>query len=309
MIWLAVGAADVFGGWRWAILAAICPLAAGLLVRLFAIQHDCGHGAFTTSRAANRLIGRTISVFTLTPYGLWQKAHAIHHGASGNLDKRGIGDIETRTVGEYEAMTPRQRLGYRIYRNPVVLLVIGVPLYFLLVHRLPFTQAIPRPDAIRSAVGLDLALVAFHGVLIALFGWQVLLAVLPVAVMGAWVGGWLFYVQHQFEGTCWDGDEAWNLQQAAFEGSSWYDLPAVLNWFTGSIGLHHVHHLCSRVPFYRLRECFDASSELREASAAMRLTLRESLACTRLALWDEKSRRLISFADARTARLSAGNGL
>lgn len=300
LIWLAAHAAPTLGGWRWALLVLLAPVCAAFLVRLFAIQHDCGHGSFTSSRLANRLIGRALSVLTFTPYTLWQKAHAVHHGSAGNLDKRGIGDIDTRTVAEYEAMPPLQRLMYRIYRHPAVLIVLGVPLYFFVVHRLPYNDAIPRADAWRSAGGLNLALVGVYGSLVYLWGWAVLLAVLPVAVMGAWVGGWLFYIQHQFEETRWDKGDAWDLHVAAFGGSSWYVLPRVAQWFTGSIGLHHIHHLCSRVPFYRLQACFDDNEELRAASERVKLTFRKSLACMNLALWDEQRRRLVTFAEARS---------
>lgn len=300
LVWLTAYAGQLLGGWRWALVALLAPVCAAFLVRLFAIQHDCGHGSFTSSRLANRLIGRALSVLTFTPYTLWQKAHAAHHGSSGNLDKRGIGDINTRTVAEYEAMNTRQRLMYRIYRNPVVLIVLGVPLYFLVVHRLPYNDAIPRVDAWRSAGGLNLALVAFYGALVWLSGWAALLAVLPVVVMGAWVGGWLFYIQHQFEETRWDKGDAWDLHVAAFGGSSWYVLPRAAQWVTGSIGLHHIHHLCSRVPFYRLQACFNDSAELRAASERVKLTFGKSLACINLALWDERRRRLVSFAEARS---------
>ncbi len=298
LVWLSAYAGPLLGGWRFGLMAVLAPIGAAFLVRLFAIQHDCGHGSFTSSRAANRLIGRVLSVFTFTPYTLWQKAHAVHHGSSGNLDKRGIGDIDTRTVAEYRAMTFSQRLAYRVYRNPVVLIVIGVPIYFLIAHRLPYNDAIPRLEAWRSAGGLNLALLAVYGTLVYLAGWMVLAAVVPVVVMGAWAGGWLFYIQHQFEETRWDAGDAWDLHVAAFGGSSWYALPGVAQWFTGSIGLHHIHHLCSRVPFYRLQACFDASGELRAASASVKLTFLKSLRCINLALWCENRRRLVTFAQA-----------
>lgn len=298
LVWLAAYAGPLLGGWRWGLMAVLVPIGAAFVVRLFAIQHDCGHGSFTSSRTANRLIGRVLSVFTFTPYTLWQKAHAVHHGSSGNLDKRGIGDIDTRTVAEYRAMTFSQRLAYRIYRNPVVLIVIGVPIYFLVAHRLPYNDAIPRLEAWRSAGGLNIALLAVYGALVYLAGWAVLLAVVPVVVMGAWAGGWLFYIQHQFEETRWDAGDAWDLHVAAFGGSSWYALPKVAQWFTGSIGLHHIHHLCSRVPFYRLQACFDASGELRAASDSVKLTFLQSLRCINLALWCENRRKLVTFAQA-----------
>ncbi|WAX96251.1 fatty acid desaturase [Aminobacter sp. NyZ550] len=299
LVWLATYAGPLLGGWRWLLMVALAPVCASFLVRLFAIQHDCGHGSFTSSRMANKTIGRALSVFTFTPYTLWQKAHAVHHGGSGNLDKRGIGDIDTRTVAEYEAMTTSQRLMYRIYRNPIILIVIGVPIYFLIMHRLPYNDAIPRVEAWRSAGGLNVALVLVYGGLVLLAGWAVMLAVLPVVVMGAWAGGWLFYVQHQFEETRWDAGDAWDLHVAAFGGSSWYALPAVAQWITGSIGLHHIHHLCSRVPFYRLQACFDSNAELRDASQTVKLTFWKSVGCVNLALWCEDRRRLVTFAEAR----------
>lgn len=300
LIWLAGYSEPWIGQWRWLAMAVLWPLGALFLVRLFMVQHDCGHGSFTSSRKANTLIGRVFSVFTFTPYALWQKSHALHHAGSGNLDKRGIGDIDTRTVAEYTAMTPRQKLGYRIYRNPFVLIMLGMPLYFLIIHRLPYNDSISRIDAIRSAGGLDLALLLFYGLLGLFFGFTaVAVAVLPVVVIGAWIGGWLFYVQHQFEETQWDGREEWDLHIAAFAGSSWYVMPPILQWFTGSIGLHHIHHLCSRVPSYRLQDCMDSSPELQAASQRVKLTIPESFACIKLALWDEQQRRLVSFAEVK----------
>lgn len=299
LVWLAAYAGPLLGAWRWGLVVVLAPVCAAFLVRLFAIQHDCGHGSFTTSRMANRLIGRLLSLFTFTPYTLWQKSHAIHHGSSGNLDKRGIGDIDTRTVAEYAAMTTSERLKYRLYRNPVLLIVIGVPIYFLIMHRMPYNDAIPRAEAWRSAGGLNLAMLALYGGIVFVAGWAAMLAVVPVVVMGAWVGGWLFYVQHQFEETRWDKGEAWDLHVAAFGGSSWYAMPSVAQWLTGSIGLHHIHHLCSRVPFYRLQACFDSSADLRNASQSVKLTVRKSIACINLALWCEHRRRLVTFAEAR----------
>lgn len=298
LIWLAGYSAPLIGHWRWLAIAALWPLGAMFVVRLFMVQHDCGHGSFTSSRKANALIGRAFSVFTFTPYTLWQKSHALHHSSSGNLDKRGIGDIDTRTVAEYRAMTPGQQLAYRIYRNPFVLIILGMPLYFLIVHRFPYNDSISRTEATKSAVGLNIALVLFYGALAIIFGvTTVAVAILPMIVIGAWVGGWLFYVQHQFEETHWEGREEWDLHIAAFAGSSWYVMPPILQWFTGSIGLHHIHHLCSRIPSYRLQDCMDSSPELQAASERVKLTIPESFSCIRLALWDEDRRQLVSFAE------------
>ncbi len=271
--------------------------AAGLLVRIFTIQHDCGHGSFFSKRWANNAVGRAVSVLTLTPYDYWRRAHALHHASSGDLSRRGIGDVDTLTVREYEALPPRQRFLYRLYRHPLILHVIGPPVYFILLQRSPWGQALPAREAFGSLMGLNVALVALYGGLMWAFGvGTVVLALLPVACLTSWAGAWLFFVQHQFEHTHWDEAEAWNLQEAALEGSSYYVLPPVLQWFTGNIGLHHIHHLNSRVPNYRLQECLEAEPTL---GAISRLTLRESLSSIGLALWDEDERRLISFAELK----------
>jgi omega-6 fatty acid desaturase (delta-12 desaturase) len=267
--------------------------AAGLLVRLFIIQHDCGHGSFLRSRAANDRLGRALSVLTLTPYGSWAQGHAEHHASTGNLDRRGRGDVETWTVAEYEAATPVKRFLYRLYRNPFVMVGIGAPINFIILQRLP-THA--NPASRRSILGLDLALVVFFGTACALFGSvRVLGTYLPVIIMAAWAGNWLFYVQHQFDAAEWDRDGDWNFHAASLSGSSYFKLPPVLRWFSGNIGMHHVHHLCSRVPNYHLQACVDAAPELEPITNVV--TLRESLGCWRLALWDENRRELVGFRD------------
>lgn len=278
----------------WATLLMAIP-AGGLLVRVFIIQHDCGHGSFFASRTANDFTGRLMSVLTMAPYGLWRREHALHHATSGNLEKRGVGDIDTLTVTEYAALPPLGKLRYRLYRNPLFLFGLGVPAYFLFIQRLPWLHGLSPRESWKSVMGLNLALVAFYGPLVYLFGWSdVLFVAWPIVHLASAAGGWLFFVQHQFEDTRWDHAGDWDFQVAALLGSSFYDLPKALNWFTGNIGLHHIHHLNSMIPNYRLQECLNASPELK---ALNRLTLWESFKCARLKLWDEAERRLITFKE------------
>ena len=287
MIWLAEPA-------PWLTLLLGIPLG-GLVVRFFIIQHDCGHGSFFASRRANDIVGRLVSVLTLTPYSLWRRVHAMHHAGSGNLDRRGAGDIETLTVREYLDLPWRRRVYYRVYRNPLFLFFIAVPTFFVLVQRLPWGHPLPAREVWKSVLGLDIALIAVYGVLVALIGLKILLLVaLPAVLCASVIGGWLFFVQHQFEETAWDEGESWDFQMSAIHGSSHYDLPRVLNWFTGNIGLHHLHHLNSMVPNYRLQECL---STIPTEIPVTKLALLESFKCARLALWDETQRRLIRFCD------------
>jgi omega-6 fatty acid desaturase (delta-12 desaturase) len=276
----------------WATLLLALP-AAGLLVRAFIIQHDCGHGSFFASRRLNDFIGRCMSMLTLAPYGLWRREHALHHATSGNLDRRGVGDIETLTVKEYRQLSTLGKLHYKLYRHPLFLFGLGVPAYFVIIQRLPWLHSLPPRDAWKSVLALNLGLVALYAPLCYFFGVaNVLWVGLPVLHLAAATGGWLFFIQHQFEETTWEKTEGWDFQVAALLGSSYYDLPRVLNWFTGNIGLHHIHHLNSTIPNYRLEACIEASPELKSIN---RLTLRDSINCARLKLWDEDQRRLIGF--------------
>jgi omega-6 fatty acid desaturase (delta-12 desaturase) len=291
-MWGLTWAAFSRGSWL-GIVPAI--FAGGLLLRLFLIQHDCGHGSLFRRRRTNDWVGRAISVLTLTPYDFWRRSHAVHHATSGNLSKRGIGDIDTLTVDEYRSKSPRQRLFYRLGRSPFGLLGVGPAYVFLLRHRLPmgFMRAGWRPWA--RALGTNLAIGALAAVMIWQLGlWTFLAVHLPITLIAASAGVWLFYVQHQFEQTSWDEHDNWSFHEAAIYGSSHYDLPPVLRWFTANIGMHHVHHLSSRIPFYRLPEVMRAHPELRGVS---RLTLRESLGTLRLRLWDERARRLVPFGE------------
>jgi omega-6 fatty acid desaturase (delta-12 desaturase) len=271
---------------------------AGLfLLRLFLIQHDCGHGAFFAKRAANDWTGRIIGVLTCTPYESWRRAHALHHAGTGKLEARGIGDIDTLTVAEYRALTPARRALYRLYRHPIVLFGIGPAYMFLLRQRLPLGSLKCSRSLWISALGTNLAILASAGLLGWLVGFKLLLLVhLPITLVAASIGVWLFYVQHQFEHTVWDGEEKWSFHEAALYGSSHYELPGVLRWFSANIGIHHVHHLVSRIPFYRLGEVLRDLPALGEMS---RITLRDGFRCVGLVLWDEDKRRLVSFAQAR----------
>lgn len=269
----------------------------GLLVRLFIIQHDCGHGAFFKSTTANDWLGRILSLFTVTPYHYWKRTHTIHHANCGNLEKRGVGDISTLTVKEYRALSLLSRLKYRFYRNPIFLFLIGVPIHSVILQRLPFGQPLPTHQIWRSILGLDLALVFFLGGLMYLFGVGTFLSVyLPILFAASVVGGWMFFVQHQYEDVYWERDDEWSFYLAGLLGSSYYVLPKAVQWLTGSIGLHHVHHLNGRIPNYRLQECLDASPEL--LAIPRKLHFFESLKCIPLALWDEDNKKLVSFAQA-----------
>lgn len=280
----------------WLTLALAFPTA-GLVVRLFIIQHDCGHGSFFSSKWANDLLGRILSAVTLTPYHYWRRLHALHHASSSNLDKRGYGDIDTLTVREYLALPLHKKIGYRIYRNPFFLLFIGGPIHFAILQRWPFAFEKPTVKIWMSVLMLDAVLFLIYGSLIWYLGWQsVLLLAAPVAVIAASMGTWLFYIQHQFEDTHWAQSSDWDRKTSALYGSSYYVLPKILRWFTGNIGIHHVHHLCSNIPNYRLQECLDALPELKEINM---LTIRESLKYAHLSLWDEDKKKLVSFASAR----------
>jgi omega-6 fatty acid desaturase (delta-12 desaturase) len=272
--------------------------AGGFLLRLFLIQHDCGHGSFFRRQAANDWVGRILGVVTFTPYDYWRRSHAVHHASTGNLDARGVGDVDTLTVDEYRALGRLGRLRYRLYRHPLVLFGVGPAYLFLLRHRIPVGMMKKGWAPWASALGTNAGIAAVAGVLIWAMGIKLFLLIhLPITLIAASLGVWFFYVQHQFERTHWDRDEDWSFHAAALHGSSHYDLPAVLRWFSANIGVHHVHHLASRVPFYRLPEVLRNIPALTEIS---RVTLRESLSTVRLVLWDERKRQLVTFKEARS---------
>jgi len=280
----------------WLTLALALP-AAGFLVRLFLIQHDCGHGAFFRHRALNDWVGRVFGVVTLTPYDYWKRTHATHHATAGNLDRRGLGDIVTLTVGEYLALDWRRRLRYRLYRHPIVMFGLGPTYLFLLQHRAPLGLMGEGWKPWLSTMSTNFAAAAVIALLMWLIGPAPFLLIHgPIFVLAATIGVWLFYVQHQFENTRWAHEAQWSLPEAALHGSSFYDLPMVLRWFSANIGVHHVHHLSSRIPFYRLREVLRDYPEL---GAISRVTLWQSLRCVNYTLWDEDAQRLISFGALR----------
>jgi omega-6 fatty acid desaturase (delta-12 desaturase) len=286
-------------GWWWGVLLTI-P-AAAFLVRLFLIQHDCGHGSFFPSKTANDWLGRIAAVATMTPYGYWRRTHAIHHATSGNLDRRSLGAVETLTVAEYRALPWLKRLGYRLYRHPLVMFGLGPTYMFLLQHRLPIGLMRER-QAWLSVMGTNLGLAAFSLPLLLFQPTAFLLVHLPIVVIAGSIGFWLFYVQHQFEGAWWARNEAWSLHEASFKGSSHLDLPPVLRWLTANIGAHHVHHMSSRIPFYRLQQVMGDHPELHPMS---RITLRDTASTVRLSLWDEVNGRMVSFHDASRGAVTA----
>ena len=280
----------------YALAIVLALVNSGFLVRLFIIQHDCGHGSFFRNRHASDWVGRILGVLTLTPYKVWRRSHSLHHASAGNLEKRGIGDVFTMTLAEYQAASRFERLKYRAYRNPLFLFGLAPVLLFLFQNRLPVGLMQSREYWV-SAMGTN-AMIALALGLIVWFGGvaPLLLVFVPTLVASATIGMWLFYVQHQFEDTQWDHDPDWQMHESALHGASYYVLPGILRWFSGNIGVHHVHHLYSRIPFYRLMDVLRDHTVLQNIN---RMTLRQSLASARLHLWDENSRKLVSFAQAR----------
>jgi omega-6 fatty acid desaturase (delta-12 desaturase) len=294
-LWLVTWAAWEFG-YGWLSLVLTLP-AAFFLVRLFMIQHDCGHGSFFRQRAANDWVGRIIGVLTLTPYDAWKRSHAIHHGTSGNLDKRGIGDLETLTVEEYRARSWLGRIAYRLYRNPLVLFVVGPVYLFVLRHRFPLGAPLQNWRAWISPMATNIGIAALVAGMMYVVGVKhFLLIQIPITLIAGSIGVWLFFIQHQFEDTVWATGSDWNVHDAALRGSSYYVMPGVLRWFTANIGIHHVHHLYARIPFYRLPQVLREQVRLADVS---RVSLLESVRCARLALWDDCQKRLITFREAR----------
>jgi omega-6 fatty acid desaturase (delta-12 desaturase) len=272
-----------------------------LLLRLFLIQHDCGHGSFLAGRRGNDWLGRALGVVTLTPYDCWRRSHALHHAGTGNLDARGFGDVDTLTIREFNARSRFGQMLYRLYRHPLVLLGVGPAYLFLLRHRLPIGLMRSGRTYWISALGTNAATALLLAGLSVHFGVGVAaMTLLPVLLVAASTGVWLFYIQHQFEDAHWDESARWSFHDAALRGSSHLELPTVLRWFTANIGVHHVHHLVSRIPFYRLPDVLRAYPKL---VAVNRFTARQTLGTLRLTLWDEDKRRLVSFDDAaRTSR-------
>lgn len=277
----------------WLTLALAVPTA-GFLIRIFIIQHDCGHGSFFESRRANDYLGTVCGILTLTPYYSWRKSHSIHHATAGNLEERGPQDIYTLTVDEYLQLSTWGRIKYRLYRNPITLFVLIPMVLFVVIYRLPMsgTKAGKRERISIYVTNLVLALIVIA--LSLTIGWRAFLLIqFPITLIATTVGTWLFFVQHQFEDTYWADKSRWDYKTAALEGSSFYKLPKVLQWFTGNIGFHHIHHLSPRIPNYMLEKCHRENPMFQDVVV---LTLWSSFESTFLSLWDEKQKKLISFS-------------
>jgi omega-6 fatty acid desaturase (delta-12 desaturase) len=291
-------------GMSYWITLALAIVAAALLVRVFIFFHDCGHGSFFASPRANRIVGYVCGILTFTPYEDWRRSHATHHATAGNLDRRGVGDVWTLTVAEYLAAPRGKRLAYRLFRNPLVMFGLGPAYMFLIAQRFPHRHAKKRERA--SVVITDLAILSIVVVASLTIGFETYYSIqLPVILIAGAAGLWLFYVQHQFEGVYWARQEVWDPNRAALEGSSYYKLPKALQWFTGNIGLHHIHHLRPRIANYHLQPCLD---EIRAFQEVEPLTVRKSLRSLRMNLWDEQQQALVSFRSlaARPQGLASG---
>ncbi len=273
---------------------AISVLAGGFLLRTYIVFHDCTHDSFTPSRALNTWIGRTCGVLVFTPFRWWRRSHAVHHATAGDLDRRGTGDIRTLTTAEYAALPRRGRLRYRLFRHPLVLFGFGWVLTFLLGPRVVSPKA--RPEVRNSVIATNVCLLVVVGGACALAGWQeYLLVQMPAVFVAGSAGTWIFYVNHQFEDTYWQRSDGWSYADAALAGSSYLNLPPALRFFSGNIGYHHVHHLSPRVPNYNLRAAHAAHPAFADVPE---ISLADGLRATRLKLWDERSGRLVTFAEA-----------
>lgn len=297
---LALMVQTVHHGHSYWITLALAVVAASLFARMFIFFHDCTHGSFLPSPRWNRNVGYFLGILTFTAFHDWRRSHAGHHITAGDLDRRGMGDMTTMTVEEYLSASPLQRLAYRMYRHPLILLGIGPLYYFLLRNRYPSPGA-KKIDFI-SVIATDLAITAIVVSASLTVGLRTYLLVQgPVLIMAATLGVWLFYNQHQFEGVYWARHDSWDPWRVALEGASYYKLPKLLQWVTGNIGFHHVHHMRPGIPNYRLQECYEAIPELR---AVTPLTLLKSMGSLRLNLYDEQQRRLVSFRSLKKQNIT-----
>jgi omega-6 fatty acid desaturase (delta-12 desaturase) len=279
----------------WWLVIPLSVLASGFLVRIFIIFHDCGHGSYLQSRRANDIVGFITGMLTFTPYHHWRWEHSIHHASSGHLDKRGVGDIMTMTVQEYLEASRWSRFAYRLARNPFILFVIA-PLYlFLIRHRFPTAKANKRER--HSVYWMNLALLGMVASMSLIFGIKSYLIIqLIITAIASAAGVWLFYVQHQFDGVYWERGDNWDYTKAALEGSSFYKLPGILQWFSGNIGFHHIHHLSARIPNYHLEKCHNADPLFQQVKP---VTFFQSFRSLTFRLWDEKRRQLVGFGHLR----------
>jgi omega-6 fatty acid desaturase (delta-12 desaturase) len=276
----------------------LAVLAAGFLVRTFIIFHDCGHGSFFKSRTANHVLGAITGVLTFTPFYHWRWEHAIHHACAGDLDRRGTGDVWTLTVQEYLEASRWRRFAYRLARNPVILFVLAPLFLFLVMQRIPNLKAPSRERY--SVYWTNLAIGTIAAGLIWVFGLKAYLIIqLTILTAAASAGVWLFYVQHQFEGVYWERGQGWDYAMAALKGSSFYKLPKVLQWFSGNIGFHHIHHLSPRIPNYHLQKCHEAEPLFQTVKP---VTLLASFKAFTFRLWDEQRGRLVGYSQLRAAR-------
>ena len=282
--------------WSWWITLPLAALAGCFLVRIFIIFHDCGHGSYFKSPRANAITGFITGVLTLTPFHHWKWEHAIHHASSGNLDKRGTGDIWTMTVEEYLASSRAKRFSYRLSRNPFILFLVA-PLYLFVVHqRFPKANANPRERS--SVYWMNAAILVMAAGMSLIFGWKAYLVLqLTVTMIAGGMGVWMFYVQHQFEDVYWERGGEWDYFTAAIEGSSYYKLPKILQWFSGNIGFHHIHHLSARIPNYNLEKCHRSHPLFQSVKP---ITLLGSLKCAAYRLWDEENKKLVGYRYLKT---------
>ncbi len=272
-------------------------VATAAYLRLFMIGHDCGHNSYLPKKWQNQMLGNTIGILTNTPLRYWANQHALHHRTTGNLDKRGVGDINTLTVNEFRELGLSDRIVYRIYRNPLFLFFIAPPIHFLLMQRLPLGDQMKTKVGWMSTMGTNIGISCYYGSLIWAFGLTPFLWVFtPVVLLSATGAMWLFYVQHQFDDAYWQRSENWNYQDATLLGSSFYHLPKWMHWVSCNIGYHHIHHLNPTIPNYNLPACFEINSDL---STVKNFGFFESLQTATLALWDESRDKLITFSEYR----------
>ena len=273
----------------WWVLLVSIPTA-GFMVRTFIIFHDCGHGSFFKSRKANKVVGIITGILTFTPWELWWHEHNIHHANAGNLDMRGVGDVDTWTVDEYLAAPWIKKLGYRLMRSPLIMFSLSAMLVFAVVKRVPLASHGKKEKASIWWTNLALGLLISGIILVA--GWKAYLLVqLPVLLFGTSAGVWMFYVQHNYDGVYWERKEDWSFYKAAMDGSSFYQLPAILQWFTGNIGYHHIHHLGSRIPNYKLQQCFEENPLFHVEP----MTIWDSFKTLRLRLFDEAKQKMVGW--------------